>query len=484
MIGTTWRLLRALVVLALALVLLALPVRAVWVNLDSDGDGLSNCRERAGVRTSDGAATYVTDANNADTDGDLVPDAVEIGPRSEVDSGFGALRVLWDCESLTYEAVSDPSRADADFDGLSDAVELSDGSDVFARDTDDDGLLDAAERRWGSDPNAADTDGDGIRDVEDVTDGLMPVVADDPPDREAWLDEYAEGLFYGEVRESDTVAQLLGSLSSGSSSSIPFVGWVTGTVADVRDIVANSARGEWSEAGMSGTGLVPYVGDAAKVASLTSKFVVRNPKLVGSLARQLATWDKIPESLRTKLVRATDQENYHSLVRAKMSDERIVALVERGATLASIAKLLSSTAGIVSMGPALDPDDGGFLLSPSGAQAALRTYAVAKGGDASAGPVYISLPEGGAGSGRLVDACSYCEAGSGPGRSMLYIAKLGSQVWSETIQGQIDKDAELEVRGHQVEWHFFAGPTGLDVDSAILDALSDAHVEYVVHLPA
>lgn len=476
------RLIHALVATSLAAVLIALPSRAVWVNHDSDDDGLSDCRERAGLRKHGGAATYKTDPMSADSDGDLLPDADEIGDRTFT-GAQDAIRTLWDCESQTYRAVSDPARADSDFDGLSDAVELSEGTDVFVQDSDGDGLLDAAERSWGSDPNAADTDGDGFLDVEDVSGDRSPVVLDVEQDQESWLGEYTEGLYYGDARDSDTVAQLIGSLSGGSSSVVPVFGWLTGSIADARDVIANVARRQWGDAGVSSAGLLPYVGDAAKATRKTSQFVAKHPQLVGDLTRRIATWDKIPDGMRLKLLGATDPASYDAAVKTKLSDQSLVALTARGATLASIAHMINKAAGtVVSAQPnGQRVDEDGFFHSIDDAVSDLQEAVAPHNDGRGAGPIFV--PPSSNSGGRLYDACTACDEGVLSVDSTLYIVKMGTQVWSPTLQHQIDNDHSLVRRGHRVEWHLYPGPTGLSVDRGLTDALSEAQVPFVVHLP-
>ncbi len=110
---------------------------------DSDGDGVSDARERENG----------TDPNNADTDGDGLPD------------------------SLEERAGTDPHNIDSDGDGV------PDGEDPVphANDIDGDGLTDGEEIALGSDPQKADTDGDGVPDGEefnrgtDPTQGVLPL---------------------------------------------------------------------------------------------------------------------------------------------------------------------------------------------------------------------------------------------------------------------------------------------------------------------
>jgi len=64
-------------------------------------------------------------------------------------------------------------QADSDYDGLSDADEISIfATSPFAADTDGDGLSDSAELARGFDPLDADMDNDGLADGEEVNAGV------------------------------------------------------------------------------------------------------------------------------------------------------------------------------------------------------------------------------------------------------------------------------------------------------------------------
>ena len=132
-------------------------------NIDADGDGL--------VATSYGGPD--TDDTNWDQDGDMLSDGYELRVRSlPAGQGGAALQV---------------GSADSDGDNIPDNVELNWGTDPAKRDSDGDGLLDAQEiapnggwlmgyafdaatsvtsqtRVW-SDPTKSDADGDGMSDL-------------------------------------------------------------------------------------------------------------------------------------------------------------------------------------------------------------------------------------------------------------------------------------------------------------------------------
>lgn len=107
--------------------------------LDTDGDGLTDARERE----------IGTDPRNPDTDGDGLTDGEEV---------------------LKYK--TDPLDPDTDGDGLSDGDEVhTHGTDPLNPDTDGDGLSDGDEVNvHGTDPLNPDTDGDGLSDGDEVND--------------------------------------------------------------------------------------------------------------------------------------------------------------------------------------------------------------------------------------------------------------------------------------------------------------------------
>lgn len=83
---------------------------------------------------------------------------------------------------VDYVRIFEPSGntppSDNDGDGLSDAEELSLGTDPNVRDTDSDGLDDGQENSIGTDPLNYDSDGDGINDGDEVSAGTDPLIND------------------------------------------------------------------------------------------------------------------------------------------------------------------------------------------------------------------------------------------------------------------------------------------------------------------
>jgi len=120
--------------------------------LDSDGDGLTDRKER----------DIGTDPFDADSDDDGLEDGREwtlgsdpLDPDTDKD-GVSDGREL--------ERGTSPRSIDADADGLTDERELELGTDPFDHDTDDDGLGDWREVELGTDPTNPDTDGDRLLD--------------------------------------------------------------------------------------------------------------------------------------------------------------------------------------------------------------------------------------------------------------------------------------------------------------------------------
>lgn len=228
--------------------------------VDSDADGLNDGVEDA---NQDGATANVigatgtmgsgeTDPNNPDTDNDGLSDGDETnatGPLNgigttdplDTDTDDGGTRdgteVLADSTNPTAGNGADDTGADSDGDGLSDAQEMTLGTDPNDADTDDDGIDDGTEvgndgslDAGDSDPLDADTDDDGLSDGAELL-GLDGVAgggdATDPLDP----DSDADGLNDG--TEAGVTTPVPGGTSAGTG--IAFTGTNTGSANFVID---------------------------------------------------------------------------------------------------------------------------------------------------------------------------------------------------------------------------------------------------------
>ena len=170
---------------------------SVWNNADCDGDGIPNDIELAnGSDPLDpcipvqpaGYTGY--DATNAlwaaaDCDGDGVDNGTEdtngTDPYNTDTDGDGiddaqealdGTNPLDDCDSIGGTPLAD---SDCDMDGLTNDEEAALGTDPNNPDSDGDGLSDGEEVVLGTDPNNPDSDGDGINDGQEVSDGTDPL---------------------------------------------------------------------------------------------------------------------------------------------------------------------------------------------------------------------------------------------------------------------------------------------------------------------
>lgn len=154
------------------------------VNLDADGDGLSDTNE----------SIAGTNPNNPDTDGDGDNDSVEVGanPVSPIDTdGDGIIDAL------------ESTLVDSDSDGVNNELDPANNNPCIPNpnaglcDRDGDGLTNTQETVAGTNPNNPDTDGDGIKDGTEVANGSDPLDPCDPINTapECQVDTDGDGLW-------------------------------------------------------------------------------------------------------------------------------------------------------------------------------------------------------------------------------------------------------------------------------------------------
>ena len=171
------------------------------IDLDSDGDGLSDAQERLlgtdprladsdGEGLSDGVEVNIHGTNPvlADTDGDGLTDSQELAHGTSPinrDSDNDGLLDGWEVVNLLNPLSAEGNNgaaADIDHDGLSNLEEQSAGSSPWSPDTDGDWLSDSQEVGFGTNPSLADTDGDGSDDRVEIVLGTDPCAADSDAD--------------------------------------------------------------------------------------------------------------------------------------------------------------------------------------------------------------------------------------------------------------------------------------------------------------
>jgi len=444
--------------------------------VDSDGDGLTDCQEERGV-AGRGGRVFTSNPQVPDTDGDGLLDGEEIGPRRTL----GELDILWwedllegtDIGDLAFHTVhSDPRAADSDGDGLPDPAEADLSTDAFDADSDNDGLSDATEIDLGTDPTDRDTDRDRHDDGYEHAhrdDGFDPLVYDVPMSGWDYAGEFARGLICGEACPSDTIPWLLGNLAGGASSAIPVIGWITGTLADIRDAIASAIRGEWVGAGLSIAGLVPYAGDAGAVLGKVGRFAARNADKADEIAVAVLKAIDLPPSVQLDVLRRVYRSGVvDELLQRGVGQGALVRLATGRVDLEVLADgLRRSTAPRVGSAP--------FFSSWRDAEEFVRR---------ATGGVPKYFPTDPLGRGRFIDSCTGCDVlGEGIAREV----KSGYVRYSSRIEQQIRKDAELLARGQvaRVEWHFVASASSnsLGADPRVLDLLDQHGIPYTIYPP-
>lgn len=165
------------------------------VNLDSDGDGLTD---------NDEVSVHLTDPNKADSDDDGLDDKEEIELESDPLDADTDNDTLQDGIEVSLH-LTNPLKKDTDGDTIDDNDELDQGLNPRKTDSDDDGLQDDFEQATSNtDPLNDDSDSDGLTDGEEVNQhNSDPNDADSDQDGLSDFDEIAAG---SNVNASDTDA--------------------------------------------------------------------------------------------------------------------------------------------------------------------------------------------------------------------------------------------------------------------------------------
>lgn len=429
---------------------------------DTDGDGLDDAHEVNGWWST--TSRFIqTDPNMADMDGDGLTDGEEAG------------NPVIDGSRVWFQLRANPLAIDTDGDGLDDAAELDLSLNAFHADTDKDGLTDWNEVNViGSAPDLKDTDGDGYYDGVEVADadglGLSPIWFDEVVDSATYADDFSAGMLLGEVAPRDSVAWLAGTFASGAASALPVAGWVVGGAMDLRDAVAAVLRKDWVTTGFSATGLIPYVGDSAKLTRITRTFIERNPRLAPAVAGMALKLTKVPKKIRLLLVDIIYGDSAKSL-RA------------RGLSVADQERLIGGRAALDKIDTAMkrqshrDGDSVPFLKSGIEGELVLEK-SVAR-------PVTTQQSFDTSG---CLDVCNPIRRRADViSNGVAHESKVGHVSMSPSTRAQIESDAYL-IRTGQItgaHWHFYpsAGSNTLGADLSVIDLLEKLGIEYTIHLP-
>jgi hypothetical protein len=453
---------------------------------DTDGDGLNDCVELRGWH--DGYGNHFTsNPAETDTDGDGLADADEAGEpipgTATTGTGLRSLLRAAPEDPPTRTAPGDPTRRDRDGDGLTDANEYDMATPALNWDADHDGLLDGTEIDLGTDPQNRDTDRDGFTDGYErhhPGKGLHPAIPDKRVSKWTYIKDFSVGLILGELKRVDSLSWLGGCLLAGSSSIIPVAGWVTGTFADLRDLLGDLLHGDWVGAGLDIAGLVPYPGDAVKIVGKVVRFVLHNPHLQDGALAMVAGSKHVAKTIRIKAITAATAAQSAVLKHHGFTDDALLTLGKGSQNFDELAAAVSgplsrqwtgSAAGVMKTWR-----DGERWL-----QAALG--ATRRGFDYQ---VYSQLPKGLRYLGEVFSGGRYSDLIVG---RVAHEVKVGRVRLTPFVRMQLAKDKWLlshpersGLRG--VHWHFMiSGRSGtVGPSRKMLERLEQLEIPYTIHV--
>lgn len=445
------------------------------LKVDSDEDGLDDKTETLGWVDTAGKK-YFTSPTNPDTDGDGLLDGMEAGNASEDRSG-----------NIVYSIIADPTKADSDNDGLSDLEELDESTDPFSKDTDGDGLSDVNEVQvLGSDPTSTDSDGDGLSDAYEVenmeSEGLDPIVPDERITKQEYARDFTTGFFFGEFRERDSVAWLAGTLAVVGVSLIPVIGWIVGSVADLRDIVAGIVKRDLVSVGFSAVGLVPYGGDTASMSKKITTFAAKNPDKLTLVSRLVEQTSAFNETMKIEVLRSFWGKKWDQFRAEGASDKAIKELVAHGQDLKRINDAMSSKFHV--KGRPVE-----FFSHWEDAEKYLENYFKERSRKVAA-QVTMSTEKCSTVCNSLVRKFDVVADG------VAHESKTGAVSLNGKIRRQIESDAFAigetaktkdgeTIKIKNVHWHFFPSGVSCSIgpDPAVLELLTEKKIKFTVHPP-
>lgn len=518
------------------------PTESETIRLDSDGDGLFDDQEIEGWRTKDGSV-FKTDPHSADTDGDGLTDREEAGSLlTESDSdeptyqglsnplkadsdedglddwtetlgwvdtagkkyftspidpdtdGDGLLDGLEAGEAsgdrrgkVVFSMIADPTKADSDNDGLSDLEELDEGTDPFSKDTDGDGLSDLDEVQViGTDPTSTDSDGDGLSDAFELenmdSEALDPTVPNKRISKQEYASDFTTGFFFGEFRERDSVAWLAGTLAVVGVSLIPVIGWILGSAADLRDIVAGTIKRDFVSVGFSAVGLVPYGGDAASMSKKVTTFAAKNPDKLTLVSKLVVQTGAFNETMKIEVLRSIWGKNWEQFRAKGASDRAIKELAAQGQDLKRINNAMNSKFHV--KGRPVE-----FFSHWKDAENYLEKYLKERSKNVVA-QASMSTKD-------CLTVCnSLARKFDVVADGVAHESKTGAVSLNSKIRRQIESDAFSRgetartldgdtIKIEDVHWHFF--PSGISCsigpDPAVLELLTEKKINFTVHPP-
>ncbi len=314
-----------------------------------------------------------------------------------------------------------------------------------------------------------------------MDDGLDPGRPDEKVSTWTYAKDFAIGAILGDFMQKDSLAWLAGYLAASASSAIPVIGWITGTLADLRDTIANAIHGDWVGAGLSGISLVPDVGDAVAVPGKAAKFVAKYAHRLDDVVRLMAKADKLPNKIKTVALRALLLGRYDTLLAAGFSEEAIRLVAKGDRTyLKAIADAVGS--GLHKRASALPEWAGRLTVAPLGSGAEgedllAQVYRVPRNKKVEKmEPPLI-------GNGRR----TFDVVEQGPEGRIAHEAKVGNDPRSDGLR-QCRKDGALVRQGKiaAAHWHFFTYSrySSIGADPEVLACLVQEGIRFTFHPPA